>query len=314
MIARALPSSLGANTCFAADGEEALRIIRTHAIDLLLLDLNMPGLTGYDVLAIIQKQDLPVFTIVISGDIQPEARQQVMQCGALDFIRKPIDSDKLLSIMQDYGLLTREPDPSANNTSQVNAFESVSFEESLQEIFNIAMGQAGNSLSRLLNTFIDLPVPRVHRVDSTRLMTVLADSAQRSLSAVVQGFSGNGIRGEAMLLLDDTSTPHLQKHYPLTEQSTDAALEILMDLATILSGTCLQGLSEQLDVELTCATPLVLGQHQRLEQVLAQIQAQDLLIVELNYKMYQQQVECDLIFLFTEDAIEPLRDRLELLS
>lgn len=313
MIARALPYSLAANACFAADGEEALRIIRTKAVDLLLLDLNMPGLTGYEVLAEIQQRDLPVFTIVISGDIQPEARQQVMRNGALDFIRKPIDSSELLHIMHDYGLLPREQASSAK-AGEVNALESVSFEQSLQEVFNIAMGQAGSSLSRLLNTFIDLPVPRVRQVNSTRLITVLADSAQRSLSAVVQGFSGNGIRGEAVLLLDDTSAPHLQKHYPLAEQSADAALEILMDLATILSGTCLQGLCEQLDVELTCATPLVLGQHQRLEQVLAHVQAQELLVVELNYKMYQQQVACDLIFLFTEDAIDPLRDRLELLS
>lgn len=313
MIARALPSPLAADACFAANGEEALRLIRSGVVDLLLLDLNMPGLTGYDVLALIQQQDLPVFTIVISGDVQPEARLRVMQSGALDFIRKPVDADKLLTILHDYGLMVRETNTHVMDAPPLTA-QGVSFEESLQEVFNIAMGQAGNSLSQLLNTFIDLPVPRVRRVNSSRLVTVLADSAQRSLSAVVQGFSGNGVRGEAMLLLDDTSAPQLQQHYPVTEQGADAALEILMDLATILSGTCLQGLSEQLDVNLTCATPVILGQHQPLEKLLTHIQAQELLTVELNYQMYQGQVECDLIFLFTEDAVPPLRDRLELLS
>lgn len=311
MIARALPASLAKNTRFAASGEEALDIIRTRSVDLLLLDLNMPGLTGYDVLNLIQQQDLPVFTIVISGDVQPEARQRVMQSGALDFINKPIDSEQLVCIMRDYGLLARQPEPTQTSSSRQPL--AVTFEESLQEVFNIAMGQAGSSLSKLLNTFIDLPVPRVQRVNSAELTGVLADTAQRSLSAVVQGFSGNGIRGEAMLLLDDASAPQLQKHYPLTERGADAAVEILMDLATILTGTCLQGLSEQLDIQLTCANPVVLGRHRGLQDMLEAAQAQDLLSVELNYKMYQGQVECDLIFLFTEDATGPLSDRLELL-
>ncbi|MGX5914170.1 response regulator [Aliidiomarina sp. Khilg15.8] len=316
MIARALPPSLAEHLCFAASGDEALQIIRSQTIDLLLLDLNMPGLTGYDVLNVIQQQDLPVFTIVISGDIQPDAYQQVMQSGALDFIRKPLDTEKLLSILHDYGLLARTAESSVQSgaDTQQSDLAAVSFEESLQEVFNIAMGQAGSSLSKVLNTFIDLPVPRVRRVKSTRLTSILSDTAQRSLSAVVQGFSGNGIRGEAMLLLDDTSAPQLQQHYPLTEHSADAALEILMDLATILTGTCLQGLSEQLDIQLTCANPVVLGRHQSLEHMLSNVQAQDLLSVELNYKMYQGDVECDLIFLFTEDATVPLRDRLELLT
>jgi response regulator of citrate/malate metabolism len=42
--------------------------------------------------------------IVISADIQPEARDRVTKLGALEFIRKPINGEKLLTVLQQYGL------------------------------------------------------------------------------------------------------------------------------------------------------------------------------------------------------------------
>jgi FixJ family two-component response regulator len=43
--------------------------------------------------------------IVISADIQPEARERVMALGALDFIKKPIDGKKLQDVLKKYGLI-----------------------------------------------------------------------------------------------------------------------------------------------------------------------------------------------------------------
>jgi len=42
---------------------------------------------------------------VISADVQPEARERVMQLGALDFIRKPISNEKLALTLKNFGLL-----------------------------------------------------------------------------------------------------------------------------------------------------------------------------------------------------------------
>lgn len=49
----------------------------------------MPELDGYSVLEAINKADLQVLTIVVSGDIQPQARDRVQKMGAIDFIKKP---------------------------------------------------------------------------------------------------------------------------------------------------------------------------------------------------------------------------------
>ena len=67
--------------------------------DLLLLDLHMPGLSGYDVMAEIRDlldppQSLPV--LVLTADSSREARHRALSMGARDFISKPIDPTELL--------------------------------------------------------------------------------------------------------------------------------------------------------------------------------------------------------------------------
>ncbi|WP_315981312.1 response regulator [Aliamphritea spongicola] len=88
-IARSLPDNLAVEVSFATHGGEALDAIRAGKGDVLLLDLNMPVMDGYQVLEAIQREDLPTMVIVISGDIQPSAYQRVKQLGALDFIKNP---------------------------------------------------------------------------------------------------------------------------------------------------------------------------------------------------------------------------------
>ena len=72
-MVRALPDNWDVCISFAENGEEAITAIKAGKADILFLDLNMPVLDGYGTLKIISEQDLPTLTIVVSGDIQPEA-------------------------------------------------------------------------------------------------------------------------------------------------------------------------------------------------------------------------------------------------
>lgn len=91
---------------FAEHGLQALEAIRQDLGDILFLDLNMPIMDGYQVLERIRQEDLNTLVIVISGDIQPDARAKVLQLGALEFIKKPIDAKTLSAVLHQYGLLT----------------------------------------------------------------------------------------------------------------------------------------------------------------------------------------------------------------
>jgi CheY-like chemotaxis protein len=103
-VARALPPDWDVAITFAANGLEGLEAIRAGKGEIVFLDLTMPELDGYGVLETIKAEGLKCMVIVISADIQPEARDRVINYGALEFIRKPIDSEKLLTVIQQYGL------------------------------------------------------------------------------------------------------------------------------------------------------------------------------------------------------------------
>ncbi len=104
-VRKSLPESFDAEFQTAGNGLEALAILRAQEIGLVFLDLTMPELDGIGVLEAIKAEGIDCFVIVISADIQPEMKKRVMELGALAFIHKPVNEEKLHSILKQYGLI-----------------------------------------------------------------------------------------------------------------------------------------------------------------------------------------------------------------
>lgn len=104
-VARVLPDGWDVDVTFASNGLEALEAIREGKGEIVFLDLTMPQMDGFGVLEGIRQENLKAVVIVISGDIQPVARERVTQLGALDFIKKPVDKDVLSAALEKFGLL-----------------------------------------------------------------------------------------------------------------------------------------------------------------------------------------------------------------
>lgn len=104
-VAKALPPGWEVDITYAANGLEALEAIKAGKAEMLFLDLTMPEMDGFEVLEHIRKLDLNTVVIVISGDIQPVARDRVLALGALDFIKKPVSPEKIASTLEKFGLL-----------------------------------------------------------------------------------------------------------------------------------------------------------------------------------------------------------------
>jgi two-component system alkaline phosphatase synthesis response regulator PhoP len=81
----------------AADGEEALEVIRDQKPHLLLLDLAMPRRDGLGVLRALQEESgRPPYVIVLSGQENREIRQQATELGAREVWKKPFNAATLL--------------------------------------------------------------------------------------------------------------------------------------------------------------------------------------------------------------------------
>ncbi len=83
----------------AVNGDEALQVIQNENIDLVTLDLRMPGLSGIDVLREIKKLRADVEVIVITGYGTLTNAQEAIRYGAGDFISKPFNVADIIAII-----------------------------------------------------------------------------------------------------------------------------------------------------------------------------------------------------------------------
>ena len=102
-VRRSLPEDWDVDITMATNGVEGIEAIRAGKGEMVFLDLTMPELDGYGVLKVVREEGHKCIIIVISADIQPEARERVMSLGALDFIKKPVDGKKLQDVLRKYG-------------------------------------------------------------------------------------------------------------------------------------------------------------------------------------------------------------------
>lgn len=77
-------------------GKDAIRILDEKRPSVLLLDLNLPDISGIDVLDYIAREEIPTCVIVVTGTGSINKAVKVMQRGAFDFIEKPVVAKRLI--------------------------------------------------------------------------------------------------------------------------------------------------------------------------------------------------------------------------
>ncbi len=313
---RALPPDWDVLVSFACDGEECLQYLAADRGHILFLDLNMPVLDGYAVLREIRARDWPTLVVVVSGDIQPEAEQRVRELGAIQMIRKPLEPAQLQSVLVEFGLYSPSTDRKLTLHPE-SPDRSTTWHDVLQEQANIAMGQAGDLLARLLGVFVALSVPRVNMLAASELnMALVAGSSHHKWSGVSQGFVGGGLAGEALLLFSDSSVEDMSTLLGYRDEHTEhKELEVLMDLSGILAGAFLKGLGEQLHLSPRITPPVVLGTHVTMDDLLHHNSHlwEQMLSIEVSFAVEEHEILGNLLLLFTEDSIPRLRETLDYL-
>ena len=162
-LLEAILAPRGYDVATATSGEEALETISRTPVDLVLLDIVMPGLDGYEVCRQIRGQVdsayLPVVMVTASGE---EEKIKALEAGADDFLTKPINQSELLARVASLARIKRYQD-----TIKSQADELATWNEELESRVELQVAQ----LERM---------GRLRRFLSPQLAELIVDSGDES--------------------------------------------------------------------------------------------------------------------------------------
>ncbi|RBW46927.1 hypothetical protein DS885_06130 [Psychromonas sp. B3M02] len=197
--------------------------------------------------------------------------------------------------------------------------ESLDFNEDqrdyLQEICNIGMGQAGESLSMLFEQYVTLSVPAIEIINAHELTPVLRRLIPaETISVVSQGFythiTNPKFCGESLTVFSDTSFDNLAQLLEFDEEMTpEFEQEILLEISNIINGACLSGIAEQLSERFFNTPPSIIGQSIAVDNLLGnhKIKWAHALSIKIEYKVEKYSFQCDLLLLLPDNSIKYLQ-------
>lgn len=106
LVIKALPPEWDVEVHQAGNGQEALTVYKSCKAQVMLLDLTMPVMDGFEVLESLKREGLKPFVIVISADVQPKAQERVKELGAVAFLKKPIKTEEIKQVLKENGILS----------------------------------------------------------------------------------------------------------------------------------------------------------------------------------------------------------------
>jgi chemotaxis protein CheC len=177
--------------------------------------------------------------------------------------------------------------------------------DALSELVNIGMGQAGDSLARLFNTFIHLSIPRIELVEPSQITAAITGmvGTDGPVVAVRQAFSSR-IRGEAIAIYPAAGCDTLADLVGYSDVTSD---ELLLEISNILVGACVGALAAQFALALSFSPPSILGRASVPELFDArQLPWHRALIAEVNFGIVDRAFCCHLLTFWPDASIDML--------
>jgi chemotaxis protein CheC len=181
--------------------------------------------------------------------------------------------------------------------------------EALQEIANIGMGQAGDSIARVMGEFVQLSVPRILALDPQEAGAAIARTVgEGPVDAVRQAFHSQ-LRGEAIVIYGHERCNDLADLLGYDSQvDTAVEQEMLLDVTNLLVGACLGGIAEQLKTDIGFSPPSFMAERVAVASLLKhdEIDWDCALLVEVNFRLESRSFACHLLILLTGEDVASL--------
>ncbi|MGF1748930.1 MULTISPECIES: response regulator [Vibrio] len=304
-LERSIVAPENSHIIFAEDGYQALDILREGNIDLMFLDLTMPKMDGFEVLALMKHESISTNIVVISGDIQQKAQERCFQLGAYAFIEKPLKQEIAEPLFHDLGLEFRLPEITKK------AFTIKQSVERFRETANIALGKGASVIAQQLKEFIQLPVPTVGDLSFGEVTMMIEDNLSREDNyTVAQRFVGGGMHGEALICItgSDINQVGLRFGFDQGECTRD---ELVVNLSNVLVSSFLVSMSEQLGVEFSLREPLRIDHFAPQNSMMSD--SEHIFTTEYTYDAETLDLNCSVLFMFDQESVDIIHRQMEIL-
>lgn len=176
--------------------------------------------------------------------------------------------------------------------------------DALQELMNISMGQAANALARLINAKITLSIPKIVVVSTAEFQRIFQSTAHWFTR---QSFVGL-VKGEVLTLLakegTDTIGQLLDYPLPMDEVSQE---ELLLELANILAGACLNVFSAQLGLNTKLSMPTMFSCQMRQTE---SYRWNSTLLLEVEFQLEATPFDSRVVICLEGQSVDTLINRL----
>jgi chemotaxis protein CheC len=299
----------GYELVFAHSGAEGLVVLEKHQVDLVITDLLMPHISGFAFLGLIRQRYPGIKAIVCSADVQDSTKNKAKTLGAAAFIGKPISAEEVRRIVR--LVLAYEPVPRDLPISP-------KYKDAFTEIFNIGVGRAAESLSKLVYDTVKLSVPKLEILASDQLLSQLSDAFNGDIACIRQEFGGTA-SGRAYLLLNAASGVNLVNALvkeALSEktQLSETDKEMLVEVGNIVINSLVGTLANILGIEFDfkqahcdIVNNDTINQHLNLQK------SDYVLYIETLFVVPGRQIGGNLAILLGSDGIASLMQKLDTL-
>lgn len=154
----------GYNVLASLDGEKALNIINERAIDLILLDISMPDMDGYEVIQRVKEnpenKDIPV--VFLTARTQTADLVKGFRLGAADYITKPFQAEELLARVRNHLLIKQQQEQIAGQNADLQELNAVK-----DRLFGIIAHDLRNPFNLVIN-YADLLLRNISKYDKEK--------------------------------------------------------------------------------------------------------------------------------------------------
>ncbi|KXJ59530.1 MAG: chemotaxis protein CheC [Alteromonas sp. Nap_26] len=179
-------------------------------------------------------------------------------------------------------------------------------QDALQELLNISMGQAANSLAQLIETKIDISIPKISAVTPTQLFSLLFETENAFYTR--QSFLGD-IHGEVMSVISRSGLGEVAELMDYDEPlSKNDIQEIILELCNILAGACLSGLSKQLELTTNLNMPTL---FQPKKANFDELNWQHSLVMEVQFEITISSFSMRVVFCLDDESLAKLKTTLD---